>query len=158
MSDALKVLTEVKTTADLESLHPLRLHRWHRALLGLPDPVYMQYGCTRLLEQVRQAAAALRAMVDLLGLEGLPVAPQVLAQRTIQTFRWYVPSGHRDDLVEFQASWDKESSSWKLTCPDEEPGTIKSVPGLEFAFEKSQTWAGELTAPEEFDENAPDVE
>ena len=158
MSDALKVLTEVKMTADLRSLHPLRLHRWHRALLGLPDPIYMQYGCSRLLEQVHQASAALRAMVDLLGSEGLPVAPQELAQRTIQTFRWYVPSEHRTELVEFLASWDKESASWKLTCPAEDPDTTKSVQGLEVAFEKSQAWVVELTAPDEFDEDAPDVE
>jgi len=158
MSDALEILNEVKTTADLRNLHPLRLHRWHRALLDLPDPVYMQYGCSKLLEQVHQVSAALRAMIDLLGAEGLPVAPQELAQRTIQTFRWYVPSDHRAELVEFQASWDKEASSWKLTCPVEDSHTIKSVPGLAVAFEKSQAWANELTPEEEFDEDDEGVE
>jgi len=101
MSDALEVLKEVKATATLQTLHPLKLDRWHRALLGLPDAIYMQYGAQQLLQQVLTAAGALRGMVDLLGPSGLPVAPQELCQRQVQTFRWFVPMGNH--LVQFQS-------------------------------------------------------
>jgi len=152
MSDALDVLPEVRRSSSLQKLHPLKLDRWHRALVGLPEPIYMQHGCLALWEQVQKAAAALETMVDLLGTEGLPVEPRELAQRTIQTFRWYVPSEPLEALVAFQASWDKESSNWKLTCPGEDSST-KSVPDLEVALEKSKEWAGEIEAgSDEFDE------
>jgi hypothetical protein len=143
MSDALEVLPEVRRSPDLPGLHPLKLDRWHRALVGLPEPVYMQYGCGALLQHVIKAAAALETMVDLLGAEGLPVGPQELAQRTIQNFRWYASSAPLEALVAFQADWDKETSSWKLTCPEED-SAIKSVPTLEAAYEKSTEWANSL--------------
>lgn len=144
MSDALKALPEVRKGTSLQKLHPLKLDRWHRALVGLPEPIYMQYGCLALWEQVQQAAAALETMVDLLGAEELPVEPQELAQRTIQTFRWYVPSEPLDALVGFQASWDKKSSSWRLTSWPPEDSTTKSVPSLEVALKKSRNWADSL--------------
>jgi hypothetical protein len=160
MSDALEaLLLEVRKNDDLSSLHPLKLDRWHRALVGLPPAIYMQYGCFDLWQQVGRAAAALETMVNLLGTEGLPVTPHELAQRTIQTFRWYVPSTPLEALVGFQASWDKKASSWKLTLP-EESSAIKSVPTLEAALEKSKEWADSLEPGSDFDdeihEEAPD--
>jgi len=155
MSETLEVLNEVRGSSSLRTLHPLRLDRWHRALLGLPDHIYMQYDCATLLEQVQAAAVALRAMVDLLGPSGLPVEPQELAQRTVQTFRWYLPSTNSSDLIEFRASWDKESSSWKLGCTDA-PSSTKSVDGLETALLKSHEWAAELGTSVEITETPTD--
>lgn len=158
MRDVLQVLSEVKATTSLQDLHPLKLDRWHGTLLGVPERIYKQYGCVTLLEQVQAAATALRAMVDLLGADNLPVAPQELAQRTVQSFRWYVTSEPLNDLVEFQARWDKTTSSWKLSC-GWTADTIKSVPGLDAAFEKSWEWAAALEpTPEEIEEDAPDEE
>ena len=157
MRDVLQVLSEVKATSSLQDLHPLKLDRWHGTLLGLPERIYKQYGCVALLEQVQAAATALRAMVDLLGADNLPLAPQELAQRTVQSFRWYVPSEPLNDLVEFQARWDKTNSSWKLSC-SVASDTIKSVPGLEVAFEKSFEWASSLEPAPEVDEELPDEE
>lgn len=141
--DALEVLSEVRRSPDLPGLHPLKLDRWHRALISLPEPIYMQYGCWALLQHVVKAAAALETMVDLLGAGELPVGPQELAQRTIQTFRWYTPSKPLEALVGFEARWDKASSSWKLTCPEED-STTKSLASLEMAYEKSKEWADSL--------------
>lgn len=106
----------------------------------------MQYGCQALLQHVVTAAAALESVYDILGPDGLAMAPQELAQRTIGTFRWYVPE---TPPVACQADWDKASSSWKLTC-QENAGVVKSVPTLEVALEKSRQWAESLKkAPSE---------
>lgn len=147
MTDALEVLKEVAPTS-LQILHPLKLDRWHRALLQLPEPIYMQYGCSKLLEHVQKAAEGLRATVDLLGRD-LPVAPHKLAQRQVRVFRWYLAAEGLDDLVEFQAEWDKDASTWRLTSRSSTEGdVIKSVPDLETAFAKSGEWASELGPPE----------
>lgn len=151
MRDVLQVLSEVGATTSLHDLHPLKLDRWHQALLGVPESIYKQYGSVKLLEQVQAAAKALQAMVDLLGADNLPVEPQELAQRTVQSFRWYVPSEQRSALVEFQAHWDKTTSSWKLSCL-EEVSTIKSVPGLADAAMISWEWGAELRPPQEIEE------
>lgn len=138
---ALEVLEEISPQTDLRTLHPLRLDRWHRALLGLPAPVYMQYGGAALHDQVRQAATGLRTAVELFGGK-MPVEPQEVARRTIGSFSWYVPSDENSDLVSFEASWNKETSSWKLGC-DRHPDVTKTVASLEEAAEKSREWADE---------------
>lgn len=156
--DALELLQEVRKSPNLRQLHPLKLDRWHRAIVGLPEPIYMQYGCVELLVHVDKAAVALETMVGLLGAGEMSVAPQELAQRTIQTFRWYTPSESLEGLVGFQAAWDKDSSSWRLTCPEED-SAIKSVPSLEAAFEKSKEWANSIEpGSEEIHETGPDEE
>ena len=157
MRDVLQVLSEVKANSSLRDLHPLKLDRWPGTLLGVPERIYKQYGCVMLLEQVQAAATALQAMVDLLGADNLPVAPRELAQRTVQSFRWYVPSEPLKDLVEFQAHWDKTTSSWKLLVSGA-PDVIKSVPGLEVALSKSLEWAPKLEPVPEVDEEPPDEE
>lgn len=147
------VLSEIKSHPKLRELHPLKLDRWHRELVGLPEPIYMQYGCEELLEQVITGAVAVDRMVDLLGAKELPVTPQELAQRSIASFRWYVlaPS---NELAAFQADWDKTSSSWKLKCQQDEQ-TTRSVTSLENAFEQSKSWAQEIPLP--FHEEAPEA-
>ena len=151
MSTAIEALKEISTSsASLADLHPLKLDRWHKALLGVPDGIYMQYGCVALWDQLQTASAAVRAMVDLLGAEGLPVAPQELAQRTVRQFRWYVPCPGREAPVAFLTSWDKESSTWRLRSEDD-PSTVRATSSLEAAFEKSAEWATEIS-------EAPDSE
>jgi hypothetical protein len=157
MSDALEaLLLEVRKNNDLSSLHPLKLDRWHRALVGLPPAIYMQYGCLDLWQQVGKAATALETMVSLLGAEGLPVTPHELAQRTIQTFRWYVASTPLEATLGFQASWDKKASNWRLALRGKS-AVIKSVPTLKAALEKSKEWADSLEPEsEEIHEETPD--
>lgn len=153
---ALDVLGEIKSPS-LALLHPLKLDKWHRALVGLPERIYMQYSCETLFEHVKTAADALRAMVDVLGPKGLPVHPQELGRRTVKSFRWYVPWEEEEEsgLVEFQASWDKEASSWKLNCL-EEASTTMSVDNLKVALEKSLEWVVELEREPEIDETPDD--
>jgi hypothetical protein len=149
MSDALEILDEIRSgPGTLRTLHPLKLDRWHRALLGLPETLYMQHGCQALLEQLETALTALRAVVDLVGTEGLPAAPQELSRRAVQKFRWYAPVKAAGGVAEFQAEWDKASAAWKLTFPGFGKDVIKTVPNLEAALEKALEWAAE------FDESA----
>jgi hypothetical protein len=144
MSDALEILDEIRSgPGTLRTRHPLKLDRWHRALLGLPETLYMQHGCESLLEQLETALTALRAVVDLVGAEGLPAAPQELSRRAVQRFRWYVPSEATGGVAEFRAEWDKASAAWKLTCPYVEDVT-KTVSNLEVALEKALEWAAEF--------------
>jgi hypothetical protein len=148
MADVLEVLEEVGGAPNLRLLHPIKLDRWHRGLLGLPDAVYMQYGCEPLLRHVQTAATALRALVDLLGADGLPLEPQELARRQVGRFRWFLTHAERQAPVAFELEWSKDSSSWHLTCPDD-PGTTKTVPDLETALEKSREWSAQLTSDED---------
>lgn len=139
----LETFREVTRSAvALKDLHPLKLDRWHRNLADLPDVVYMQLGSAELFRQVDLAAQALRAMVDLLGEDNLPADPHEIARRHIKSFTWHV-QGER--LVAFTATWDKSSSSWRLTCGAAHVGDVtKMVPDVHVAVAKAAEWAAEL--------------
>lgn len=131
-----------KSAVALKDLHPLKLDRWHRALVDLPDVVYMQLGSGELFRQVDLATQALRAMVDLLGEGNLPTDAQEIARRHIKSFTWHV-QGER--LVAFSATWDKNNSSWRLTCGASHVGDVtKIVPDVHAAVSKGAEWAAEL--------------
>jgi hypothetical protein len=148
MSDEeLKVYQEVTTSQTaLASLHPLRLDRWHRTLLGLPEALYMQLGVKLLFEHVDAGARALRGMVELLGVEGLPLEVREITRRHVGEFSWHVPSRVAETGTHnFATRWDKDSSSWKLERLDSGGNlVIKTVASLEQALEKSQDWARQL--------------
>jgi hypothetical protein len=144
MDEFREVFREVTASAAaLSDLHPRRLDRWWTTLVGAPEPIYMQLGCNAIFKQVDQAAAAVKAMVDLLGEDNLPVAPQELARRHIRYFGWHVASSGDQGTHVFGASWDRTSSSWKLECASQ-AGTTKTVRDLEQAIEKAVEWASEL--------------
>lgn len=149
----LETFREVTTSAvALKDLHPLKLDRWHRGLVDLPDVIYMQLGSAALFRQVDLAAQALRAMIDLLGEDHLPTDPHEIARRHIKSFTWHVQIDGR--TIAFTAAWDKSSSSWKLTCGASHVGDItKMVPDVETAVRKADEWAAELEAswPEQSD-------
>lgn len=139
----LETFREVTTSAvALKDLHPLKLDRWHRGLVKLPDVVYMQLGSAALFHQVDLAAQALRAMIDLLGEDNLPTDAHEIARRHIKSFTWHVQGEH---LVAFTAAWDKSSSSWRLTCGASHVGDVtKMVPDVETAVRKADEWLAEL--------------
>lgn len=138
--DWLETFHEVtSSSASLSQLHPLKLDRWHRTLVGLPDTVYMQLGCTALFHHVDVAAQALRQMVELLGADNLPASPTEIARRNIKSFSWLVPSEHDSGTVQFEVSWDSKKSGWLLRC-GRDPDTTKTVPDVAAAVEKAGEW------------------
>lgn len=146
-ADELEVYKEVTTSQTaLASLHPVRLDRWHRTLVGLPDVLYMQLGVQILFQHIDQAARALRAMIELLGAENLPLDAKEIARRHIAEFNWHLPSEVAEGGTHlFSLTWNKETSSWKLNCTNSEGEKVtKTVSSLEQALEKSQEWAREL--------------
>lgn len=146
MDEFHQVFREVVTSAAaLSDLHPRKLDRWWTTLVGAPEPIYMQLGCNAIFKQIDQAASAVKAMVDLLGENQLPVSPQEIARRHIRYFGWHVPSSREQGTHVFGATWDKTSSSWKLECASA-PNSVKSVRDLEQAVEKAAEWGAELDA------------
>jgi hypothetical protein len=153
MADSwLETFREVtSSTASLNDLHPLKLDRWHRELVELPDAVYMQLGCTTLFHQVDVAAQALRQMVELLGADNLPTGASEIARRNIGSFSWHVPAAFvQSGTLPFTVVWDKDSSSWKLTSGALLAiNTTKTVPDVDAAVEKALAWLEELEAEHE---------
>ena len=128
----------------LGSLHPLKLDRWHRGLIDLPDAIYMQYGCERLLQQVEIAVGAIAQVQGVLGAGNLPVKPTEISRRQIRQFSWHVPSEFDDTgTVTCSLTWDKETSAWQLTCAAAED-TIKTVPDFPAGVEKAAEWGASL--------------
>jgi hypothetical protein len=139
----------------LGNLHPLKLDRWHRGLIDLPDAIYMQYGCERLLQQVQVAVVAITAVQGVLGTGNLPIEPMEIARRQIREFSWHVPSEFDDTgTVTCSLTWDKETSAWKLTCSGTED-TVRTVPDFPTGVEKAAEWGASLQ-PEDR-ENADDL-
>jgi hypothetical protein len=131
----------------LGNLHPLTLDRWHRGLIGLPDAIYMQYGCPMLLEQVQIAVAAIASVQGVLGAGNLPVEPQEISRRQIRLFTWHVPSEFDDTgTVTCSLTWDKETSAWQLTCSVVD-GTLKTVPDFQIGVKKAIEWGSQLQPP-----------
>jgi hypothetical protein len=132
-----EVLQEIRlANPTFETLHPLKLDRWHRAIVGLPEHVYMQQAAYTLFQQLSKAAQALVTMLDLLGGAGLPLDPHELSQRHLGSFTWYVGA---EEPLEFEATWDKKTSSWKLRAAGS--ATTTSVATLEQALSKSFEFA-----------------
>lgn len=126
---------------DLPNLHPRKLDRWHTGLVGLPDALYMQYGCTLLLQHVVVAVAALQAVISVLGIDNLPVDPQEIARRQIRLFTWHVASENSESgTFLFSLTWNSDTSAWQLTA-DGAPNVIKTVPDFETGVEKANEWA-----------------
>lgn len=140
--DEQKAFKEVTSASmPLNQLHPNKLDRWWKALVGAPDAIYMQMGCYEIFSQVDLAARAIKAMVDLLGMDSLPLPHREIAQRQIQTFRLHVARG--EGSTEFTIRWNKETSSWEVTSDLVEDAT-KIVPSLEKANMVIPNWLVEL--------------
>jgi len=132
------------SSASLTDLHPLKLDRWHRELVELPDAIYMQLGCTTLFHQVDVAAQALRAMIELLGADNLPTQASEIARRNIKSFSWILQADFATGgTVGFNALWDPKVSSWRLSC-GLDALTTKQVPDVLVALEKSREWLEQL--------------
>jgi len=150
MADSwLETFREVTSSSiSLTDLHPLKLDRWHRALVDLPDAVYMQLGCTALFHQVDVAAQALRQMVNLLGADHLPASPTEIARRNIRSFSWLAPADFATGgTVSFHVTWEPDVSSWRLSCgivPETTSETTKLVPDVAAGVRKSLEWLEEL--------------
>ena len=133
---------------ELRHLHPRKLDRWHTGLVGLPDALYMQYGCGLLLQHVVVATASIQTLASVMGLENLPLKPQEIARRQIRRFTWHVASEHAESgTIEFALTWNSDTSAWQLTA-NEAPNTIKTVPDFETGVEKANEWAKTIK-PEE---------
>jgi len=141
MCDPLEIYKEAEPHRRLNEIHPLKLDRWHQGLVGLPGALYMQYGGEQLLEHVRVAVKAIKALLDVLGEGNLPLPPQEIARRQIGSFTWYVPSGAQ--TVPFSLTWDQKSSMWQLTCGLVEE-TTKMIPDFNQGPAKAIEWAAEL--------------
>jgi hypothetical protein len=121
-------------------LHPIKLDRWWRLIVGAPDLIYLQMGFHSIFEQIDKGSLAIKSMMDLVGRD-LPVSHKEIAQRHIGQFNFHV-SGGPDGTYKFSARWDKELSKWVLGCNVEAP--TKMVPDLEKAVEKAKEVAAEL--------------
>lgn len=142
--DELAAFKEVSSTAaPLKDLHPLKLDRWWRALVGAPEPIYMQMGSFEIFQQVDLATRAIKALIDLLGADKLPLPHREIAQRHIAKFRLHIPRG--EATIPYFIIWNKDDSTWELSTPLLE-GTTKIVPSLEQANKVIPNWAVEVEA------------
>lgn len=128
-------------------LHPLKLDRWWKMLVGAPDPIYLQMGFHGVFQQIDEGARAVQAMLDLVGPENLPVSHQAIAQRHIGHFTFHV-SSEEQGTRKFDVKWDKKKNHWDLTTPDDS-GTVdatssKFITDLEKAITKAEEWVLEL--------------
>lgn len=143
--DKLSVYLEArKFSGTLVELHPLKLDRWHRGLVDLPDAIYMQYGCPELYEQIGQAIEGIKVMVEMLGEKNLPLDPQEIARRRIGKFAWHIGSpSQATGTLRCILLWSQEKTSWTLTC-NAAPDTIKTVNSFLEGFELGKKWVAEL--------------
>lgn len=144
MTDTLEIFREARTfQGSLMDLHPLKLDRWHRGLVGLPDAVYMQYGCPPLYEHVGTALEAIKAMVDMLGANNLPVDPQEIARRRIGSFSWHTAtSSSETGTSRCTITWNQDATTWEVTC-DLVPGTKKMVSSFLTGIEVGTKWVAD---------------
>lgn len=98
-------------------LHPLKLDRWWKTLVGAPDPIYLQMGFHGIFQQIDEGARAVQAMLDLVGPENLPVSHQEIAQRHIGYFTFHV-SSEVAGTRKFDVKWDKARNHWNLSSPE----------------------------------------
>lgn len=122
-------------------LHPLKLDKWWKALVGAPEPIYLQMGFHTIFGQIDKSAQAVQAMLDLVGPGNLPVSHQEIAQRHIGHFGFHVAGGESGTRL-FTVNWDKTKNLWVLSPG--EYAVSKMVPDLEKAVEKAVEWMPEL--------------
>jgi len=148
--DTLSIFREARTfQGSLVDLHPLKLDRWHRGLVGLPDAIYMQMGCPLIYKQVGKALDGVKAMVDMLGEANLPVDPQEIAKRRIGGFSWHVAADASETgTAQCSLTWNQEDTTWELTCA-EIPGTKKMVLDFTKGFEVGTSWVNEVLCKSE---------
>jgi len=140
--DALEIFREAEGFQNnLDMLHPLKLDRWHQGLVGLPDAIYMQYGCGILFKHVQASVGAIRALINVLGDGNLPMTLQEIGRRQVNRFTWYVTASF--GAVPFSLTFNQENSTWQLTCAIV-PNTVKTVPDFEGGIKKATGWASEL--------------
>jgi len=146
--DTLTVYREARAfQGSLMDLHPLKLDKWHRGLVGLPDGIYMQMGCPSLYEQVGEALGAVTAMLDLLGDDNLPLDPKEIARRKIRQFSWHTPSSSETGTAQCFLTWNQKDTNWELTCT-EVPGTTKVITSFETGFGVGCKWVSDLEKTE----------
>lgn len=126
------------SAAPLSALHPLKLDKWHRALVDVPPPLYMQLGVQELFQQVDQGARAIQAIINILGKDHLPLPHAEIAQRHIGKFVLHVP--YDDSTAAFSLSWDKPTSKWFAILDLEVFGGRQSAESLEEAVELAMNW------------------
>ena len=147
--DSLTIFREARTfQGSLVDLHPLKLDRWHRGLVGLPDAIYMQMGCPALYEQIGKALDGVKALVDMLGEKNLPVDPQEIARRRIGAFTWHVVSETTETgTAQCSLTWSQKETTWEVTCSLAK-GTRKMVQDFEQGFDVATAWVSVLENPE----------
>lgn len=127
-------------------LHPLKLDRWWKTLVGAPDPIYLQMGFHGIFQQIDEGARAVQAMLDLVGPTNLPVSHQEIAQRHIGHFTFHV-SSEETGARRFDVKWDKKKNHWDLSTPDAatvDATSSKFIVDLEKAVAKAEEWVVEL--------------
>ena len=145
MDPATSTLSLVRNTklADLADLHPLKLDQLHKGLVGLPDTVYLQYGCEPLYGHVVKALDVLTTMFETFGEKDFPENAKEIARRKIRTFSWYVPSTREEGVRKFFATWDQDMTSWVVSC-ETAASTKKMVPEFEQCVDLAKKWNSEL--------------
>jgi hypothetical protein len=131
-------LEVTSSAAPLSALHPLKLDKWHRALVDVPPPLYMQLGVGEIFQQVDQGARAIQAIINILGRDHLPLEHTEIARRHIGKFVLHVP--HGESTAAFSLSWDKPTSKWFAILDLEEVGGRVSAESLEEAVELAMNW------------------
>ena len=132
------------------NLHPIKLDRWWRFVVGAPDLIYLQMGFHTIFEQIDRGALAIKTMQDLVGRD-LPLTHQEIAQRHIGSFGFWITSENPDSAPDdpgykFTVHWNKEDAQWELRCKadlDTLPDA-KRVDSLEAAVEAAFATAKDL--------------
>jgi len=141
-NETLDLFQEIKPHRDkLGDVHPLKLDRWHRGLVGLPDPIYMQLGCSDLVQQLHTSVKVLEQLIQVLGADNLPVKPQELSRRKIGKFRWYVQDG--EGAVCCYVLWEAKDSTWKLQTDRHGPSTTKLIATFDEVVDTAVAWIRE---------------
>jgi hypothetical protein len=137
----------VTGTRSVQSVHPLKLARWHQELFGLPESLFMQQGCGPQFEQLTSAVTAVSKMLNVLGPE-LKQPLRELARRQVGT--WTLVTRARGGSRSFLLRWTSSSNSWVLRTPDDEG--MKAVESLEVGVETAERWTADMDELEARDE------
>ena len=141
--EELEIFREITSfSGNASGLHPLKLDKWWRSLVGAPDPIYLQMGFHTIFSQIDRSAQAVQAMLDLVGAGNLPVSHREIAQRHIGLFTFHVASSEVSGTQPFSVSWDKNVALWALASGHVEG--VKMVPDLDKAVSKAVEWSAEI--------------
>lgn len=136
----------VTSTRSLNSVHPLKLARWHQSLFELPEPLFLQQGCGACWTQLTTAVAAIAKMSAVLG-PTMQVPLRELALRQVGSWSFFV-ARPANDPRSFLVRWDPKSSRWLLGAADD-PSNRRIVEGLDSAVTLAPKWASELDTRDE---------